>query len=71
MERGAWRGKNGRADMIMIAGVMVSAWHVMGMAVRGMIGKVVCLGHHRPGAMLDGLDGGCCGKRQRHHNGRA
>lgn len=52
MERGAWRGKNGRADMIMIARTVVAAWHVMGMAVLGMIGAVIGLGHHCAGAML-------------------
>ncbi|RID90180.1 hypothetical protein D2N39_19380 [Gemmobacter lutimaris] len=62
MERGAWRGKNGRADMIMIARIVVAAWHVMGMAVLGMIGAVIGLGHHCAGAMLYGLDGGRCGK---------
>ena len=58
MERGPWRGKNGRADVIMIAGVVVAAWNVVGMAMRGMIGAVVNLGYHCPGAMLDGLNGG-------------
>ena len=62
MERGAWRGKNGRADMIMIARIVVAAWHVMGMAVLGMIGAVIGLGHHCAGAMLDGLDGRRSGK---------
>jgi hypothetical protein len=48
--------------MIVVAGVVVAAWHVMGMAVLGMIGAVICLSHHCAGAMLDGLDGRRCGK---------
>ncbi len=57
------RGKNDRADMIMVTGIMVAAWHVMGMAVLGMISAVVSLGRHRAGAMLDGLDGRRGGQR--------
>lgn len=63
MELGPRRCKNSRADMIMIARIVVAAWHGMGMAVLGMKGAVIGLGHHFPWAMLDGLDGGRCGQR--------
>ncbi len=49
--------------MIMIARIVVAAGHGMGMVVLGMIGAVIGLGHHCPGAMLDGLNGGRCGQR--------
>lgn len=48
--------------MVMVARIVVAAWHVMGMAVLGMIGAVIGLGHHCAGAMLDDLDGRRCGK---------
>ena len=48
--------------MVMVARIVVAAWHVMGMAVLGMIGAVIGLGYHCAGAMLYGLDGGRCGK---------
>jgi hypothetical protein len=57
MERGPRGRENSRADMVIVARIVVTAWHVMGMAVLGMIGAVIGLGHHCAGAMLDGLDG--------------
>lgn len=63
MERGPRRCKKSHADMIMVAKIVVAAGHGMGMAVLGMMGAVVCLGHYCFGAVLDGLDGGRSGKR--------
>ena len=63
MERGPRRCKKSHADMIMVAKIVVAAGHGMGMAVLGMMGAVVCLGHYCFGAVLDGLDGGRSGQR--------
>jgi hypothetical protein len=41
----------------MVAGVVLAAWQVMGLAMRGMKVAMVNFGHHCPGAMRDGLDG--------------
>lgn len=48
--------------MVMVTSVVMAAWHVMGMAVRGMIGAMVGLSGKCPGTMLDGLDCGGCGQ---------
>ncbi len=43
----------------MVAGVVVAAWQVMGLAMRGMKVAMVNFGNYCPRAMLDGLDGWC------------
>jgi hypothetical protein len=48
--------ENGRADMVMITRVVMAARHVMGMAVRSVIGTVVGLSGKGCGAVLDRFD---------------
>lgn len=62
MERGPRRCKDSRADMIMVARVVMATGQVMVVAVLCMKGAVVRLGRHCPGTMLDGLDCGRCGE---------
>ena len=62
VELGPRQGKKRRADMIMVGRVVMAAGTVVRMAMVGMKGAVVSLGHHCPGAMLDGL--GCRGRRK-------
>jgi hypothetical protein len=53
----AGRCQYGHAYVVMVAGVVLAAWQVMGLAMRGMKVAMVNFGHHCPGAMRDGLDG--------------
>ncbi len=62
MERGPRRCQNSRADMIMVACVVMATGQVIGLAVLGMKGAVVSLGGHGSGTMLDGLDRRRCGQ---------
>jgi hypothetical protein len=55
----AGRCQYGHAYVVMVAGVGVAAWQVMGMAMRGMKVAMVNFGNYCPGAMFDGLDGWC------------
>ena len=50
--------------MVMVARIVVAAWHVMGMAVLGMIGAVIGLGRNGSWTMLHGFNGGSNGQRQ-------
>jgi len=63
MDLGPRCSEHGPADVVMIARVVMAARHAMGMAVLGVKGAMVGLGHHCPGPMLDRLDGGRCGNR--------
>jgi hypothetical protein len=46
----------------MVAGVVVAAWHLMRMAMRGMKGAMISFGHHCAWTMLDRLNRRRCGK---------